>query len=136
MYDYKGLNIAPKSSMSFASVAAIATFSMQRSTDVYALNAVVFTSPTTTATVLTYAYNPTPGSTTGQVVLGTVTIPVGAAIGKVYKRNIKPVSIPEGGELVINVTTASAAGAGQAYVVYGEDPESDLASPNVVVVTA
>jgi hypothetical protein len=136
MYDYKHPSVVAKATHSFTSAATVATFSVERSSDVYALSAVVYTAPTVTATVLTFVYQPTPGSATGAVTLGTLTIPVGGAIGNVYKRNIKPYSIPEGGELLINVTTTSTAGAGQAYYIFGEDPASDMENAKIVIVNS
>jgi len=132
MYDYKSPQVVVKSSMSFTSAATILTYSIERSSDVYSLRAVVYTAPTVTATVLTYTYQPTPGSSTGAVVLGTITIPVATAIGKVVYKDIKPVSLPEGGEIIVAVSTTSTAGAGQAYIIFGEDPECNSASPNLI----
>lgn len=133
MYNFKSPQVVVKASQSFTSAATIHTFSVERSSDVYSLRAVVYTAPTVTAAVLTYTYQPTPGSSSGAVVLGTVTIPIATAIGKVVYKDIKPVSVPEGGELIVAVSTTATAGAGQGYYVFGEDPESNQNSPNLIV---
>lgn len=134
MYIYKSVqgNVVPKVSMSLASVATIATFEVLNQSDVFSLNALILTAPTVTATVLTFINNPTPGSSVGAITLGTLTIPVGSAIGKVVRHNIKPISVLLGSEIVINVTTASTAGAAQAFLVFDEDPESDSNSVNLI----
>jgi hypothetical protein len=133
MYNFKGPNLLPKSVQVFTSAADIVNQLVTRQSDVLSLNAVVGTSPTVTATVITYYYRPIYGSDTGIVTLGTVTIPVGATIGKVYKKNIAPYSVKEGGEIRIAVSTTSTAGGGQPYVVVEEDCEADANSSNVII---
>jgi hypothetical protein len=54
---------------------------------------------------------PTAGSSAGESDLGTLTIPAGAAAGKVYYKDISPAAIEPGDEIVFEVTTAAAGGA-------------------------
>lgn len=134
MYDYKFNSVDVKVTHSFTSAAVVATYSIKRSSDVYALKASIQTAPTVTAAIISYYYQPVVGQgTTGATLIGTITAPVATAIGKVMSKNVKPFNLPEGSELVIAVTQTATAGAGNAYCVFGEDPEVDANSPNVVI---
>ena len=71
----------------------------------------------TAAPVVTFYARPTFGSTSGQITLGTLTIPTATAAGSIVYKNIESVKLPMGYTLVANLTTAgtdggSAAGAG------------------------
>lgn len=71
----------------------------------------------TTAPILTFYARPTIGSTTGQVTLGTLTIPDLTAAGKIVYKNIESAKIPQGYTIAVNRSTqaassGTAAGAG------------------------
>lgn len=56
---------------------------------------------------LTFKFRPTPGSAAGEVILGTLSLPIGAVVGKCYYRDsgsLVPVAntqITPGGEIVV-----------------------------------
>lgn len=64
----------------------------------------------TTAASVQFIARPTPGSSSGQVVLGTVNIPNGASIGQAYYKDITDVAniVNPGTQLVFNVSAAIA----------------------------
>jgi hypothetical protein len=73
--------------------------------------AVVTTQPTTTPPVITPKRRPTAGSASGEVALATVTVPLATVAGKgIYKMGYNT-RIEAGENLVLDVTTAAAAGA-------------------------
>jgi len=86
---------------------------------VKAIWATIITAPTVTNVVASFKYRPTPGSATGEVVIGTLTLPVAAAIGKQYYKKLFDYLALPGGELVVDITTASTAGAA-AFGFFGE----------------
>lgn len=92
--------------------------------------------------VLTFYVRPTPGSTAGQVTLGTITIPTAIAAGTVYYNDLGETGVLlPGQELACDVTTAAAGGgaAGAGYFVPQEIEEyPDMATnfSNHVKVTA
>jgi len=75
--------------------------------------AIITTAMTVTAAVLTLTHRPTPGSSSGEVTIATITLPVtGSAIGDcVYKRGFSPYKVPAGAEVTLTLGTASTAGA-------------------------
>ena len=77
----------------------------------------------TTAPVVTFRRRPTPGSATGQIDLGTLTVPTGTAVGKVVYKDVSPVKLDVGDSILITVSTAATGGtpAGGAY--YGFELE-------------
>lgn len=80
------------------------------------------------APVITFRKRPTPGSSSGQSVVGTITVPDLAVVGSVYYKEINPVELDPGQELAYDVSTAatsagSAAGAVLAVEEYQDDPE-------------
>jgi hypothetical protein len=85
-----------------------------------------------TAPVLTFYARPTFGTTTGQVSLGTLTIPDLTAAGKILYKNIESVKVPQGYTIAVNRSTqasssGTAAGAGFVMVkgfVAVEDPRN------------
>ena len=85
---------------------------------------------TTTAPVVAFYARPTPGSSSGQILLGKLTLPSGTAAGVVVYKEIESVKIPPGYDLaVVGDTQAvgSAAGAGFAGFkgfVNAEDPRN------------
>ena len=86
--------------------------------------------------LITVVNRPTAKSATGQVTIGTITIPTGVAAGKVYYKDVNQASIAPGGSLCFIVTTAAAggskAGAGIPGFVAQEDPEYKLNESNMV----
>lgn len=71
----------------------------------------------TAAPVVTFYARPTFGSTSGQITLGTITVPSASVAGAIIYKNIESVKIPAGYTIVANLSTAgtdggSAAGAG------------------------
>lgn len=73
--------------------------------------AMIVTSPTVTPAILALKRRPTPGSATGEVIIGTLTLPVAAVIGNVYyKRGLRTKCFP-GDEIVIDMTQVATAGA-------------------------
>jgi len=104
--------------------AANTCFIFGRPIDVSFLCATITTAMTVTAAVVDFIYRPTPGSATGQVVLGRLTLPVtGSTIGHQVYKKITPVRCNPGGELVIELITASTAGAAAFGVVEGASAE-------------
>lgn len=59
---------------------------------------------------LTFKYRPTPGSATNEVTIGTLTLPIGAAVGKVYWKKGLNYLVEPGGEVVVQSAGASATG--------------------------
>jgi hypothetical protein len=64
----------------------------------------------TGAVVVAFKKRPTPGSTSGDSTIGSISIPAGTAVGKVYYKDISPAVLNAGDELVFQVTTAAAGG--------------------------
>lgn len=89
---------------------------------------------TSTPAIINFYARPTHGSTTGQVLLGFLTIPTAAAVGKCYYKDIEPAQrVPAGWELVVNVgTAATSAGAGIPNFEADESPEVPLNQSNLV----
>lgn len=76
------------------------------------LCATITTAITVTAAILQLLYRPTPGSATGQTIVGSITCPVtGSAIGQQIYKKIAPFEANPGGQLVWELTQASTAGA-------------------------
>jgi len=67
---------------------------------------------TVAPTILTYKYRPTPGSASGEIVLGTLTIPINAPIGNMYyeKVAVEPTKCLPGGEIIVQSDGGGTAG--------------------------
>lgn len=80
---------------------------------------------TTTAPTVIFTKRPTPNSATGEVAIGTLTIPDGTAVGAVIYKDIDPVSFAVGDTLEISHTVGvgSPAGQGIPVVIAYHDPE-------------
>jgi len=91
--------------------------------EVSRIQVLVTVAPTVTAPVVTFRKRPTVGSATGQSSLGTITIPVGTAIGTVVYKDISPSQFQPGDELLPDVTTAATVGSGIPSFVAHERPE-------------
>lgn len=77
---------------------------------VEALFAQVVTTFDTAATVLTVYRRPTPGSDTGRVTIGTLTIPNAAAAPNVYYKLFTPVKVSPGEEITVETDGGTTAG--------------------------
>lgn len=86
--------------------------------------------------------NPIPGSTSNQVILGTLKIPAVAAgsayaIGTIFRLPINPTKVVEGGEITIEVVTAyggtNPSGNLQFWFEYSEEAEVAANETNTVV---
>lgn len=65
------------------------------------------------AAVVRFLARPTPGSATGQVVIGVLNIPTATAVGKVVYKDVEPYELPVGYALAMEQTSAAnVAGAG------------------------
>ena len=73
----------------------------------------------------TFKYRPTPGSATNEVTIGTLTLPIGAAVGKVYWKKGLDYLVQPGGEVVVQTAGASATGS----AVFGMLVEPHWESP-------
>lgn len=87
----------------------------------------------TTAPVVRFSKRITPGSDTGVVVLGSMTIPSGSAIGKVVYKDIEPVELNPGDAIMVEntqqtVDPGSGTETGQGY--YGFELEDCPESPS------
>lgn len=82
---------------------------------------------TTTAPVVEFNRRPTIASSSGEIQLGTVTLPNAATLGSVYYKNISPVVFEVGDELSFELLTQAVGGtiAGDGYynVLCIADPE-------------
>lgn len=92
----------------------------------------------TTAAQVSFYQRPTPGSTSGEVLIGTLTIPTGTAVGKVLYKDVESVSLQVGQDLVVKLAVqgadgSSAAGAGFAGFVGMLDPEDARSEANMIL---
>lgn len=109
---------------------------IMRPFEVIAVAATITTAMTVTDAILSVKYRPTPGSATAEVVLGTITLPVtGSAIGKQYYKRLTPFKCLPGGEVVLDLTQASTAGAASFGVLTNEITEHPSDVPNMVAST-
>jgi len=124
------------------SVADVQYFPMPMSQVVQRIEALVTTAVVSSAPVVISVFSrPTHGSTSGQVLLGTLSIPGGTAVGKcVYKDiadNASGQPVAAGQEIVFGVTTAAAgggaAGAVLCMALVDDDPEVPLNQSNMVL---
>lgn len=130
-YLYKGQFFHPKaavtktSTMDLSSVAiADVSHICVDGCEVSRIQVLVVVAPTVTAPVVTFRKRPTVASSVGQSSLGTITIPVGTAIGTVVYKNISPVQFQPGDELLPDVTTGCTVGSGIASFVAHERNDS------------
>lgn len=82
-------------------------------------------SGTVTAPTVIFTKRPTPLSSSGEAVAGTLTVASGTAIGKVVYENITPVAFAVGDSMEISWTVGSGTptGMGHYYFICDEDPE-------------
>lgn len=87
----------------------------------------------TTAPAVEFNRRPTYNSSSGEILLGTLTIPNGTAAGKVIVKEIDPVTLVPGDELSLEHTVqASTAGAGFYGFEIMDDPEVVENQSNVI----
>lgn len=121
------------------SVADVLYFPLPQSEVVQRIALLVTTAMSSSgAAVVTVYSRPTHGSTTGQVSLGTLSIPAAATAGQCYYKDISDNAsgnpVAAGQEIVFSVTTAStSAGAGIPMVLVDDDPEVPLNQSNLVL---
>jgi hypothetical protein len=88
------------------------------------------------AVVVNFKKRPTLGSATGEVSIGTLTIPAGAAINAIYYKDVTPVEFGVGEFLAVEVTTAAAgmgaAGAGYSAIQLSSSPKTDGQNSNMI----
>ncbi len=83
--------------------------------------------------VVKFWRRPALSSTSGQVSLGTLTIPTGAAVSKTYYKDISPVTVFPGDQITYEVTTAATStGKGFANVELADNPEAAGNQTNMV----
>jgi hypothetical protein len=94
----------------------------------------VLTAPTGgTAPVLQFLYRPTPASASGQVTLGTLTIPDATAIGKVVYKDITDATIMvPGGQICCSCSTADTAGTGYWGIEVTDSPANAKAIATMI----
>lgn len=84
----------------------------------------IVTTVTVGAATVRFSNRITPGSDTGAIVLGTLTIPAATPVGKVLYKAITPAVMSVGDSLKCEVTANATSGAGM-YLFEGEqDPEA------------
>ena len=88
------------------------------------------------AVVVQFKKRSAPGVTSGEVVLGSLSIPAGTAAGKVLYKNINEAELQAGQALAIEVTTAAAGGGAAGGCLYGfelqESPEVPANEPSMI----
>jgi hypothetical protein len=97
-----------------------------------AIYATVTTAQTTAANVLTFKYRPTIGSASGEVTIGTLTIPTGAVSRQLYK-NVTPYKALPGGEIVVQ---SDGGGEGNATLGYRQSPSWEMPANNTAQVAS
>lgn len=110
MYDHQKeekLTIASPTVVTTSTGIVSRNFAVQQPFIVRSIAACVVVAPGTTPPVLNFKRRPTPASATGEVSIGTLTIPTTAAVGSVYYKTGFSTKIFPGEELVVDVTTAS-----------------------------
>lgn len=113
MYDHQKderLLIASATAVTTATGIISRNFAVQQPFIVRAIAACIVVVPTVTAPVLNFKRRPTPGSATGEVSIGTLTLPLTSVIGQVYYKKGFSTKLFPGEECVCDVTTASTAG--------------------------
>jgi hypothetical protein len=111
------------STESLASTAVIKRYAVGIGMNIRQVAFLVTTAPTTTAPVIVLKKYPVAGSSAGAVSLATLTLPVGTAAGSVVYKKLDSITLEAGQELVMEVTTAAAAGAGYSLIEAYHAPE-------------
>lgn len=89
---------------------------------------------TTTAPTVVLRKRPTPGSTTGQTVVLTATVPNGTAVGKVVYKDVEPLQFMPGDALLVSWTQAvgSPAGVVALGVMCENSPKTPMENSDMV----
>lgn len=121
------------SAQSLASAANISKFLAPEQMDVLQIAFEVTTLTSSSGNIVITVYNRTsPGVTSGQVTLGTLTIPTATAVGQIYYKALEA-KVLEGSTVEFDVTTAAtSAGAGYSYVKVGFSSEMPANVANMV----
>ena len=83
-----------------------------------AIYALIVTSPTVTPTVVAFKFRPTVASAVGEIVIGTLTLPLTAAPFTMVYKTVDNVKCLPCGEIVVSTTTGSTAGTAHFGVLY------------------
>lgn len=87
----------------------------------------------TGAIVVDCRIRPTPGSATGELVVGTISIPTTGAVGQTFYKDVAGVVCQPGWEVNFNVTTAATTSGAVIQIIEGEyDPEAPLNQTNFI----
>lgn len=91
-------------------------------------------SGTSVAPTVVFTKRPTPLSSSGEAVIGTLTLPSGTAIGKVVYKNITPIAFAVGDSLEIahTIGTGTPTGMGVAYFEVEESPEQPANNTDMI----
>lgn len=142
MYTDKSMVVTPgvAGAQVLTSVAVIQFFPMLQNQVLQRAGLMITTAVVSTgAVVVNVIARPTHGSTSGQVVLGTISVPGGAVVGATYYKDFADnlTIIQAGYELVFAVLTAAAgggaAGACLPMAVLDYDPEVPLNQASLVL---
>lgn len=130
-------SLLPSNLVALTSAAVVQSFTVLSQCQVDQLFFAISTSVVSSGNVIVaFKRRPTIGSTSGEVIIGSLTIPGGAAAGKVYYKQVSPVVCAAGEQIVIEVTTAAAgmgaAGNGQGFFDAEQDPETNANNPDMV----
>lgn len=87
-----------------------------------------------TAPILQFLFRPIPGSSSGQVTLGALTIPDGTAIGKTVYKDVTDVGniLTVGGQVVCSCSTADTVGTGYWGIEVTDSPQNAKAVSNMI----
>jgi hypothetical protein len=130
-------SLLPSNLVALTSAAVVQSFTVLSQCQVDQLFFAISTSVVSSGNVIVaFKRRPTIGSSSGEVTIGSLTIPGGAAAGKVYYKQVSPVVCAAGEQIVIEVTTAAAgmgaAGNGQGFFDAEQDPETNANNPDMV----
>lgn len=102
---------APSTAQSLASAADMLVYNVCEQIVVTRIMLQVSTATVSTGNIVVSVYErPTYGSSSGQVLIGTLVIPSGVAAGKIYYKDVESVKIPQGSQLAFVCSTAAAGG--------------------------
>ena len=96
---------------------------------IYALVTVI---PTVTAPVIAFKFRPLIGNAAGELVIGTLTIPVGTAVGQMIYKLVDNVRCNPGGEIVTAVTAAATVGSAHLGIMQAPSWEHPTNNPKMV----
>lgn len=131
-------SLLPSNIVALTSAAVVQSFVVCDQMQVNELFFVVSTAVVSSGNVvLTFKRRPTIGSASGEVTIGTLIIPGGAAVGKCYYKRVTPVVCAVSEQIVVEVTTATAgggaAGNGMGFVRADSDPETEANNADLIL---